>query len=414
MHPDYKNNLVVTPREGISTLFDMTNDAFSRYGSRKCFGSREFLGWKSPKVKHFGSVKWRTYEEVGILCRKFGAALRKQGLVAAPDKATLDEIVTPCSVAIFENTCSEWLVAAMGAFSQSLIVTTIYATLGLEAVITAVNDGSIPAIVCNRTNVAKLVDRINDMPSLKTIIYTSDLVAPDDNTPIPAPPPGVTISEFFNFCESGNTTAFPPRPPTPDSCGVIMYTSGSTGKAKGVVIPHRALLGTCAAEILVLGIREGEEVYLGYLPLAHIMELVAELCMIAKGCSICYADPKSLTTSGAYPIGALEQFSPTIMAAVPKIWDVIKKGVQAKIAASSPVARFLVATAFQAKAFAMKHGYDTPLFNALVFRKFSAVVGGRMRNALTGGGPTNAEVQEFIRTCFGFPLVQGYVRFVPP
>jgi long-chain acyl-CoA synthetase len=97
------------------------------------------------------------------------------------------------------------------------------------------------------------------------------------------------------------------------------------------------------------------------------------------------------------------------MAAVPKIWDVIKKGVQAKVAASSLIARFLVNTAFQARTFAINHGYDTPLFKALVFKKFSKVVGGRLRYAVSGGGPINSQVQEFIRVCFGMPLIQGYV-----
>jgi len=135
---------------------------------------------------------------------------------------------------------------------------------------------------------------------------------------------------------------------------------------------------------------------------------MAEFCAIGVGCLICYADPKTLTTKGAYPIGALEQYSPTLMAGVPKIWDVIKKGIEAKIAATSPLKRFLVATAFEARTFAINHGFDTPLFKALIFKKFSAVVGGRLRMALTGGGPCNAEVQSFIRTCFGCPMFQGY------
>lgn len=138
------------------------------------------------------------------------------------------------------------------------------------------------------------------------------------------------------------------------------------------------------------------------------MELMAEFCCLALGCTICYADPKTLTTKGAYPIGALEQYKPHLMVAVPKIWDVIKKGVEAKVAASSPVAQFLVKTAFQARTFAISHGFDTPLFKALVFKKFSKVVGGRLKLALSGGGPLNSEVQVFIRTCFGCPLFQGY------
>lgn len=83
---------------------------------------------------------------------------------------------------------------------------------------------------------------------------------------------------------------------------------------------------------------------------------------------------------------------------------------QAKVAASPPVAQFLVNTAFEAKAMAHKYGYDTPLFNALVFKKFKAAVGGRLRYAVSGGGPLNGEVQDFITMAFGFPLRQGYVR----
>lgn len=184
----------------------------------------------------------------------------------------------------------------------------------------------------------------------------------------------------------------------------------STFQPKGVVITHSELVAAIAAGEVSLGIRNGEDVYLGYLPLAHIMELMAEFVMIAMGCAICYSDPKSLSAKGSYPLGALEQYQPTLMVAVPKIWDTIKKGIEAKVHASSPVAQFLVETAFQARGFALKHGYDTPLFKALVFKKFKAGVGGKLRFAISGGGPLNAQVQDFCRTAFGIDLCQGYVR----
>ena len=50
------------------------------------------------------------------------------------------------------------------------------------------------------------------------------------------------------------------------------------------------------------------------------------------------------------------------------------------------------------------------MFNALVFKKFKKAVGGNLKWALSGGGPLNGEVQEFIRVAFAVPLVQGYVR----
>jgi len=188
---------------------------------------------------------------------------------------------------------------------------------------------------------------------------------------------------------------------------VLMYTSGSTGKPKGVVITHGQITAGIAGGIVCLNIAPGS-VYVAYLPLAHIMELMAEHAVLAAGGQLCYADPKTLTAKGSYPVGALEEFSPTHMVAVPKIWDVIKKGIEAKVAASSPVAQFLVKTAFEWRTFAINHGFDTPLFKALVFKKFSKVVGGNLQIAISGGGPLNSEVQVFIRTCFGAPLSQGY------
>ena len=159
---------------------------------------------------------------------------------------------------------------------------------------------------------------------------------------------------------------------------------------------------------MVADIIDENDVFIAYLPLAHIFELVAEISCVGKGVCICYADPKTLTATGSYPVGALEQYKPTIMVGVPKIWDVIKKGVQAKIGAESKVKQYLVNTAFESRMRARKLGFDTPFFKALVFKKFAKVVGGKLRMAVSGGGPLNSDVQDFIGTCFGIPMGQGY------
>jgi len=404
--PKHRGTLT-TPRPGITNLYDLILAACKRYENRNCAGTREFLGQHNEKQKKFGEVTWKTYNEINEEAHKFGAALRGVGMVPAPDEATLEQITTPCSLAIFENTCQEWITAAYGAFSQSIIVTTIYATLGIDAVIDAINDGVITTILCNKTNVQALVDRIGSIPTIKTIVFTDNMVAPDTKIEIPEVD-GIKIVSYEEFCNGGDTAAYPPTPPKPKTCAVIMYTSGSTGKPKGVVIKHENTLGAIASASLGLGVQDGTDVYLAYLPLAHIMEMMAEFVMIEKGCTLCYADPKTLTTTGAYPIGALEQYSPTVMIAVPKIWDTIKKGVQAKIAQGSKLKQKLAAMAFASKEKAILKGKDTPFWNALVFKKFSVVVGGKLRVAVSGGGPLNSDVQVFIRTAFGCPLFQGY------
>lgn len=325
VRPEFKGKLATVPSDGATTIYEMAQISFSQFSKSTCMNTREFLGMKSPKIKEFGpNLRSITYEEAGVKAHKFGAALRASGCVAAPDTTNLDQVKTPCRMAIFENTCPEWIISCIGAFTQSVSVTTVYATLGIDAVVEAINDNLIPVIVCNKINVANLVSKAKDMPTLKTIVYTNDLVSPDMKIDMPAAPKGVTIISFDEYVKSGDTTKYPVVPPKPDTTAVVMYTSGSTGKPKGVVITHRSVIGAAASAEYILGLGPQDK-YLAYLPLAHIMELMLEFVVLANGCSLNFADPKSLTATGSFPIGALELYCPTVMVAVPKIWDTIKK-----------------------------------------------------------------------------------------
>lgn len=377
-------------------------------------GSRDFVGWKTPKIKEFvpETTLWRSFSTVDEQMHQFGAALRHTGMVPAPETTDLKKVSTPCRMAIFENTCAEWTIAAMGAFTQAISVTTVYATLGTEAVCEAVEENIIPVIVCNKKSIGKLVEKISSgrMKTLKWVVYTNDLIGPKDPpVELPKAPKGVTIVSFMDFLALGDVTKYPPTPPKPETCAVVMYTSGSTGKPKGVIITHGNVLAAASSAEYGFGIREGDDTYLAYLPSAHILEMMAQLLMISKGCTVCYADPKSLTVVGAYPTGGLEHFSPTLMAGVPKVWDVIKKGIQAKIQGMPAFSQFMVKTAFEWRTFCQQHGFDTPLFKILVFSQFSKATGGKLRLGISGGGPINAEVHNFVNAAFGMKLLQGYV-----
>lgn len=325
VRPDFKGKLATVPSDGATTIYELADISFSRFSKNTCMVSREFLGWKTPKVKEFGpDLHTMTYQEAGAKAHKFGAALRASGCVAAPDTTNLDKVTTPCRMAIFENTCEEWIISCIGAFTQSVSVTTVYATLGIDAVVEAVNDNLIPVILCNKTNVANLVSKASEMPTLTTIVYTNDLISPDMKVDLPDAPKGVSIMSFDEYVESGDTTKYPVVAPKPQTTAVVMYTSGSTGKPKGVVITHASVIGAAASAEHLLGLKPDDK-YLAYLPLAHIMELMIQFVAVGNGCSLNFADPKSLTATGSFPIGALECYSPTIMVAVPKIWDTIKK-----------------------------------------------------------------------------------------
>ncbi|KAL3914154.1 MAG: hypothetical protein SGILL_006212 [Bacillariaceae sp.] len=432
VHKGFEKQRRTQPTAGGATLYEIANHSFTNHADQVAMKKRQFLGMEGPKKPKFGDqlIEY-TYKQVGEMAHKFGAALVTHGMVAAPDTTTLEKNTkSPCRMAIFENTCAEWMISCLGAFTQGITVTTVYATLvslrrsvnsgfnsgcnmrltqvcclfltmqGIDAVSEAVSENAIPVIVCNKKSVKTLLDKKKEMPSLKVIVYTNDYVAPDDTTELPKPPRGVQVFSFDEFIALGDMKKYPATPPTPESTAVIMYTSGSTGKPKGVVITHKNVTAAVSGPDFCLGLKPGDK-YIGYLPLAHILELTVEFCGLSAGASVGYCDPKTLTTG-------LGVFKPTHMVGVPKIWDTIRKGVMARLKSATPLQQAIAETGMKWKGFCLSIGLDTPLFNAILFDKFKSAVGGDLRWALSGGGPLSGETQLFARICFSMPLVQAY------
>lgn len=227
---EYKGKPKYTNVEGVTTIYELAQHAFTKYGPRNAMGEREYLGPHTPKIEKFGDITYRTFDQVKTESLQFGASLRSAGLVAAPRTSTLDQLTTSCTIAIFENTCSEWMIAALGAYTQSISITTVYATLGIDAVIDSINDGKIRAIVCNKKSVKVLLGKITQMPTLKCIIYTNNMIAPGEKVDLSTAPNDVSVVSFDDFVTAGDTKAFPVVPPAPETTAVIMYTSGSTGE----------------------------------------------------------------------------------------------------------------------------------------------------------------------------------------
>jgi long-chain acyl-CoA synthetase len=108
-------------------------------------GTRKFLGWHSPEgakfpLKVFGETEWKTYEQLSNDSAAFGRGLRALGmepLGLAESNACTEKFASmegAHCLLIFEETCADWMTAAIGAASQSLPVATSYSTLGINAI----------------------------------------------------------------------------------------------------------------------------------------------------------------------------------------------------------------------------------------------------------------------------------------
>lgn len=99
-----------------------------------------------------------------------------------------------------------------------------------------------------------------------------------------------------------------------------MYTSGSTGVPKGVLLTHKNIVATLKAFCDAVEIKS-DDVFLGFLPLAHVFELLAESVCLLTGVPIGYSSPLTMIDSSSKiqrgSKGDASVLHPTCLTAVP-------------------------------------------------------------------------------------------------
>ena len=98
---------------------------------------------------------------------------------------------------------------------------------------------------------------------------------------------------------------------------------------KGVVLAHRNLVATM--KCLMFMVMPRDDIYIAFLPLAHVLELLAENTMMLFGVKVGYSSPNTMTDMSTkvrkgYK-GDATVLRPTMMCAVPLIMDRIYKNI---------------------------------------------------------------------------------------
>lgn len=122
----------------------------------------------------------------------------------------------------------------------------------------------------------------------------------------------------------------------PDDILTLIYTSGTTGPPKAVQITHRNVFAVLHGAEGFVDVHFGDRIT-SFLPAAHIADRAsAQHFALSRGVQITYiSDPKAIAT-------ALPDARPMIWFAVPRVWEKIKMGIAAKVAAAeSPVKKKL-------------------------------------------------------------------------
>ncbi|HEX8631999.1 MAG TPA: AMP-binding protein, partial [Catenuloplanes sp.] len=201
------------------------------------------------------------------------------------------------------------------------------------------------------------------------------------------------------------------RASTADDLATIIYTSGTTGRPKGCMLTHRNIRAdiTNAVPVLPNLFSPGASTLL-FLPLAHAFARLIQVGVVQARATMAYtADTRELLPD-------LQAVQPTFVLSVPRVFEKVYNGAQQKAAAAGRSAIF--ARADQV-AVAYSEALDRPggpglalraqhaFFDRLVYAKLRATLGGRCRQAISGGAPLGARLSHFFRGV-GVTIYEGY------
>jgi long-chain acyl-CoA synthetase len=300
-------------------------------------------------------------------------------------------------VAIMARTRYEWTILDFATWFAGAVVVPVYDTSSAEQIDWILNDSHSVAIIVETPALAELVKTVQPSHTRNMWTMTDDVL---------------TVLREAGKHIGDDEIDRRRNALVPSSLATLIYTSGTTGKPKGVQLTHGNFLAECGNVVQgasELFLKPGGSTLL-FLPIAHVFGRMVEIGAIASGLHMAHcSDPV-----GRLPMD-LASFKPTFVLAVPRIFEKIYNGAEAKAEAAGKGDIFRkaagVAIAYSealdkkkvSPILKLKHG----LFDKLVYSKIRAGMGGRVEAAISGGAPLGVRLGHFYRGA-GVTVLEGY------
>ncbi len=363
-------------RDGHATLPGLFRHRVQEMGARVAMREKAFGIWKP--------ISWNEY---GRRARALGLGLVSLGLERGD------------VVSILSENNKEWIYTDVGAICAGGVACGIYPTDSanqLEYIVT--NSSSKFLFVENEEQLDKYLAIRERAPSLKKVIIYDMEGLRDFADPMVIPIE--RLYELGDAYDKAHPEEWDKRidAAVPDELMILIYTSGTTGPPKGAMLSHRNVIFQMSASEYVLAVHEGDE-QICFLPLCHIAErsFSVHRPLASKSIINFVESPETFAEN-------LREVSPTIMFAVPRIWERFFSAITIQLKDATWIGRLAYAWAIGVGRKRADHIMDgrTPpaglnlvyrLANWLVLRNVKRVLGlDRARWIVTGAAPISPDL----------------------
>lgn len=364
--------------------------------------AQQYPDLKALNWKQDGEWKGLTYAELRSVIGDVSNAFLAQGLRPG-------QFVT-----ILARNIPEHYLADYGAVHARGMGVSLYNTLAPEQIEYIVGHcEAVFAVVENRDFLDKFLKIKPRIPALKRVIVIEDVPEYDGDEWV------VSWDEFIAngrlFAEK-NPTAFEEssRSVRPEDLLTLIYTSGTTGPPKGVMIDHENVLFVTHSFDAIASRQPGDRV-ISYLPLAHIAERATSLYIatLLAGSVWCCPDITEL-------LPTLTDVRPQVFFGVPRVFEKMYAGIQAKLAAEPDetkkqfvtealeVGRKVVRLEQKGKPVPDDLRQQHEMLDQVVFSQVRSAIGlDQARYVVSGAAPISVDTLEFFHA-IGIKIIEVY------